>query len=168
MRMRNLPSRAPGSGAAFVAKWAGRLNLAPPDGGPRREYLWRRFALALSPIAVRESEPPDQEHKALRLFARLDFRRYNPGNGERDMTSEASQGAQQPGKRVYLDVCALASRCRRDNSRADRQAQGRQSPWPGQESAGVGLLRKLSCRDNTCHRTESRRQRNQVRTGFGA
>jgi hypothetical protein len=59
--LRNLPSRAPGSGAAFVAKWAGRLSLAPPDGDPRRKYLWHKFALEQSPAAVRESEPPDAE-----------------------------------------------------------------------------------------------------------
>ena len=54
--LRNLPSRAPASGAPFVAKWAGRLHLAPLggvapggmaplDGEPRREYLWRKFGL---------------------------------------------------------------------------------------------------------------------------
>ena len=61
--LRNLPSRAPGSGAAFIAKWAGRLNLAPlPEGGdPRREYLWRKFALEQSQTVVRESQPPDAE-----------------------------------------------------------------------------------------------------------
>jgi Family of unknown function (DUF6364) len=55
----NLASRGPGSGAAFVAKWAGRLSLAPPDpeGDPRREYLWRKFALEQSPAVVRESRP---------------------------------------------------------------------------------------------------------------
>jgi hypothetical protein len=55
--LRSLPSRAPSSGAAFVAKWAGRLTLAPPDGDPRREYLWRKFALEESPAVVREASP---------------------------------------------------------------------------------------------------------------
>jgi hypothetical protein len=59
--LRNLPSRGPGSGAAFVAKWAGRLSLAPPDGDPRREYLWRKFALEQLPAAVHDSRPPDAE-----------------------------------------------------------------------------------------------------------
>ena len=56
--LRNLPTRAPGSGTAFVAKWAGRLSLAPPDGDPRRAYLWRKFTLEQSAALVRESEPP--------------------------------------------------------------------------------------------------------------
>jgi len=62
--LRNLPSRAPGSGAAFIARWAGRLSLAPlPEGGDaRREYLWRKFALEQSPAVVRESKPPDAEY----------------------------------------------------------------------------------------------------------
>jgi hypothetical protein len=59
--LRNLPSRAPGSGAAFVAKWAGGLSLAPQDGDPRREYLWRKFELEQSPAVLRESEPPAAE-----------------------------------------------------------------------------------------------------------
>jgi hypothetical protein len=61
--LRNLPSRAPGSGAAFVAKWVGRLSLAPPDpeGDPHREYLWRKFALEQSPAVVREARPPEVE-----------------------------------------------------------------------------------------------------------
>jgi hypothetical protein len=62
--LRNLPSRAPGSGAAFVAKWAGRLSLAPPDGDPRREYLWRKYALEQSPAVVHESRPADAEFTA--------------------------------------------------------------------------------------------------------
>lgn len=59
--LRGLPSRGPGSGAAFIAKWTGRLTLAPPDGDPRREYLWRKFALEQSPTAVREAKPADME-----------------------------------------------------------------------------------------------------------
>jgi hypothetical protein len=62
--LRNLPSRAPGSGAAFVVKWAGRLSLAPPDGEPRREYLWRKFALEQSPAVLREASPSDVESAA--------------------------------------------------------------------------------------------------------
>jgi len=62
--LRNLPSRAPAGGAAFIAKWAGRLSLAPfPEGGdPRREYLWRKFALGQSEAVVHESTPPDTEY----------------------------------------------------------------------------------------------------------
>jgi hypothetical protein len=62
--LRNLPSRGPGSGAAFVAKWAGRLSLASPDGDPRREYLWHKFALGQPPAFVRESGPVDVESAA--------------------------------------------------------------------------------------------------------
>ena len=59
--LRRLPSRAPGSGAAFIAKWAGQMRLAPPDGDPRREYLWRKFNLEQSAAVLRESEPPAAE-----------------------------------------------------------------------------------------------------------
>jgi hypothetical protein len=59
--LRNLPSRAPAGGAAFVAKWVGRLSLASPDGDPRREYLWRKFALEQSPAVVLEARPPEVE-----------------------------------------------------------------------------------------------------------
>jgi hypothetical protein len=55
--LRSLPSRAPGSGAAFVEKWAGRLSLAPPDGNPRREYLWRKYAFEQASAVVREAGP---------------------------------------------------------------------------------------------------------------
>jgi hypothetical protein len=60
--LRNLPSRAPGSGAAFIVRWAGRLSLAPPDGDPRREVLWRKYALEQSQAVVHESESPGAEY----------------------------------------------------------------------------------------------------------
>jgi hypothetical protein len=62
--LRTLPSRAPGNGAAFVAKWAGRLDLAPLDGDPRRQYLWHKLALEQPPAAVHESRPPEVEYTA--------------------------------------------------------------------------------------------------------
>jgi Family of unknown function (DUF6364) len=64
--LRHLPSRAPGSGAAFIAEWAGRLSLAPldPEGDPRRESLWRKFAREQSLGAVHESKPVDAEFTA--------------------------------------------------------------------------------------------------------
>jgi hypothetical protein len=62
--LRNLPSRTPGGGAAFVARWAGRLSLAPFDGDPRRQYLWHKLALDKSPAAVQESRPPDAGYAA--------------------------------------------------------------------------------------------------------
>lgn len=59
--LRNLPSRAPESGAAFVAKWTGRLRLAPPDGDARREYLWHKFRLEPLAVVLREADPPTAE-----------------------------------------------------------------------------------------------------------
>ena len=60
--LRNLPSRAPGSGAAFIVRWAGRLTLAPSGGEPRREYLWRKYTLDQSPAVVHESPLPDADY----------------------------------------------------------------------------------------------------------
>jgi hypothetical protein len=60
--LRGLPSRAPGGGAAFIAKWAGRLIPAPLDGDPRRQYLWHKYSLEQNPAVVHESRPPDAEY----------------------------------------------------------------------------------------------------------
>ena len=64
--LRSLPSHEPVSGAAFVAKWTGRLRPAPPDGEPRREYLWRKYDLRQHAAIIHEGTPAADDGAALR------------------------------------------------------------------------------------------------------